>query len=131
MTIQSMTGFGRAERDVDDARVAWELRSVNGKGLDMRLRLPPSLERLEGVVKTAMKARLARGNVQANLQVDREAAGGLVVNEAAAASLVAAARRLEAAHGLAMPDAGTLLSRYAGRCVEFGWEQRSDDEEAR
>jgi uncharacterized protein YicC (UPF0701 family) len=41
MTLQSMTGFARVEGTSGRSRWAWELRSVNGKGLDLRLRLPP------------------------------------------------------------------------------------------
>ena len=104
-----MTGFGRAEAEADGTRVAWELRSVNGKGLDMRLRVPSSLDRLEAAMRNRVKARLARGNVQAALQIDADAGAGVTVNEVVAADLVAAARTLHETHGLPMPDAGSLL----------------------
>ena len=51
MTLQSMTGFARVEGTSGRTRWAWELRSVNGKGLDLRLRLPPGLEALEADVR--------------------------------------------------------------------------------
>lgn len=69
MTLQSMTGFARSEGQSGRYRWAWELRSVNGKGLDVRLRLPTGFERLEGDAKIALSAHLNRGNVQANLSV--------------------------------------------------------------
>ncbi|MEB2846173.1 YicC family protein [Rhizobiales bacterium RZME27] len=69
MSLQSMTGFARSEGTSGRTRWAWELRSVNGKGLDLRLRLPTGLERLEVPVRAAVPARFSRGNIQANLSV--------------------------------------------------------------
>ena len=51
MALQSMTGFARREGTTGRWRWAWELRSVNGKGLDLRLRLPPGFERLETEIR--------------------------------------------------------------------------------
>ncbi|MBP2560711.1 uncharacterized protein (TIGR00255 family) [Neorhizobium galegae] len=67
MTLQSMTGFARSEGTSGRNRYAWELRSVNGKGLDMRLRLPPGLERLEPDVRRLISEKFSRGNLQASL----------------------------------------------------------------
>lgn len=67
MTLQSMTGFARSEGSSGRNRFAWELRSVNGKGLDIRLRLPPGLERLEPEVRRLISEKFARGNLQATL----------------------------------------------------------------
>ncbi|KAB1085940.1 YicC family protein [Neorhizobium galegae] len=67
MTLQSMTGFARSEGTSGRNRYAWELRSVNGKGLDMRLRLPPGLERLEPDVRRLITEKFSRGNLQATL----------------------------------------------------------------
>ena len=47
MAIQSMTGFARHEGEASGLRFVWELRSVNGKNLDVRLRLPQGFEALE------------------------------------------------------------------------------------
>jgi len=69
MALQSMTGFARSEGTVGRYRWSWELRSVNGKGLDVRLRLPPGMDALETEVRQALAARLARGNLQAALTV--------------------------------------------------------------
>ena len=69
MSLQSMTGFARSEGTSGRTRWAWELRSVNGKGLDLRLRLPGGLERLEVPVRAAVPARFSRGNIQANLSI--------------------------------------------------------------
>lgn len=69
MNVQSMTGFARREGTVERYRWVWELRSVNGKGLDFRLRLPPGFEPLEGEIKTKAARYLSRGNIQASLTV--------------------------------------------------------------
>ncbi|MGE7369944.1 YicC/YloC family endoribonuclease [Neorhizobium sp. NPDC001467] len=69
MSLQSMTGFARSEGTSGRTRWAWELRSVNGKGLDLRLRLPAGFERLEVPVRSAVPARFSRGNIQANLSI--------------------------------------------------------------
>jgi uncharacterized protein (TIGR00255 family) len=96
MTLQSMTGFARAEGDGDGLRVAWELRSVNGKGLDLRLRLPPGFERLEQPVRQAAGKRFTRGSIQAALTVSHTAArsGAPAVNEPLLRELAALAARL-------------------------------------
>jgi len=67
MSLQSMTGFARNEGSHGRYRIVWELRSVNGKGLDVRLRLPAGLERLEVDVRRLVSDRFARGNIQAAL----------------------------------------------------------------
>jgi uncharacterized protein (TIGR00255 family) len=69
MALQSMTGFARREGTSGRHRWAWELRSVNGKGLDLRLRLPPGLERLETDIRRLASEHFARGNIQAGLSL--------------------------------------------------------------
>lgn len=67
MTLQSMTGFARSDATSGRDRFAWELRSVNGKGLDIRLRLPTGLERLETDARRLVSEKFSRGNLQASL----------------------------------------------------------------
>ena len=71
MTIASMTGFGRAEASHGPWRWHWELKSVNSRGLDLRLRTPPGLDILETRLRDSLKERLSRGSVQASLTLDR------------------------------------------------------------
>jgi uncharacterized protein (TIGR00255 family) len=72
-TLMSMTGFAREGGALADGAVfVWELRSVNGRGLDLRLRLPPGQDALEPVLREAAGRRLKRGNVSANLSIKRE-----------------------------------------------------------
>lgn len=72
MTISSMTGFGRAQGIAGGYAWAWEVRSVNGRGLDLRLRLASGFEALEQPLRKLAGTMLARGNVSINLQVQRE-----------------------------------------------------------
>ena len=72
--LQSMTGFARAQGQAEcgaaGGRWAWELRSVNAKGLDVRLRMPPGLEAIESEARRRIQSAFARGNIQASLQFD-------------------------------------------------------------
>lgn len=66
-----MTGFARAEGTESGYGWAWEVRSVNAKALDIRLRLPPGFERLEGAIRGAVSKNVARGSVNGTLALDR------------------------------------------------------------
>ncbi|MFK0330364.1 YicC/YloC family endoribonuclease [Rhizobium sp. NPDC090275] len=89
MALQSMTGFARREGTTDRWRWAWELRSVNGKGLDIRLRLPPGLERLENDVKRLAGEQFSRGNMQVSLSVSSpESRVETVLNQEALAAVL-------------------------------------------
>lgn len=90
MTLQSMTGFARVEGTSGRSRWAWELRSVNGKGLDLRLRLPPGLEALEADVRRLAGEAFSRGNLQIGLATSiSEAQVEAVVNQGALAAVLA------------------------------------------
>lgn len=111
MSLQSMTGFGRAAGEHHGAVFVWELKSVNGKGLEVRLRLPAGLERLEQAVRPAIQKRFSRGNIQASLNLTRT--GSLaqpVVNEDFLKDLAGLARRLEEQFGVAPATADGLLA---------------------
>ena len=96
MAIQSMTGFARREGESEGCRFVWELRSVNGKGLDVRLRLPQGFEALEQPVRKAAAAALGRGNLQVTLSVSATgAAVEAVVNEAALEAVIDLINKLE------------------------------------
>jgi len=111
MAVHSMTGFARAEVGSGAARFVWELKSVNARGLDMRVRLPAGLERLEPEVRERARAHLKRGSCFFTLAEDRAAAlPGLRLNEQALALAVAAARRLAEEKGIAPPTADGLLA---------------------
>ncbi|MBN8186477.1 YicC family protein [Salipiger thiooxidans] len=97
---QSMTGFASRSDEAEGLRWTWDLRGVNGKGLELRLRLPDWVEGLEPLVRAAAAKRLARGNVQVSLRIaggDDEAAAEL--DEAALARVLEAMGRIEAEAG--------------------------------
>ena len=81
--LASMTGFARSEGSAGGLAWAWELRSVNGRGLDLRFRLPPGWDALEGGLREAASKALRRGNVTANLNVKRETEAKLALDAAA------------------------------------------------
>lgn len=66
-----MTGFGSAQRTAGEYVCRCDIRSVNGKGLDIKMRMPSGLEPQEASIKKQVSERLARGNVQVFLIVDR------------------------------------------------------------
>lgn len=72
MTISGMTGFARAEGEHEGHRWIWELKSVNGRGLDLKLRLPQGLDGLEPAARAAAAAKFRRGSLQATLTLARE-----------------------------------------------------------
>jgi uncharacterized protein (TIGR00255 family) len=110
MALESMTGFARADGGTT-FRWAWELRSVNGKGLDVRIRVPAGFERLEPAIRERMAARLARGNVQAALSVDGRAAGQRVtIDEAVLAQVIDAMGRVGERIAVQPPTLDGILS---------------------
>jgi uncharacterized protein (TIGR00255 family) len=95
MPLQSMTGFARREGTSGRYRWAWELRSVNGKGLDLRLRLPTGTEHLEADVRKLVAECFSRGNMQVNLTLNTSEAGvETVVNQGALAAVLALREQL-------------------------------------
>ncbi len=78
--LASMTGFARTDGTLDGVAWVWELRSVNGRGLDLKLRLPAGLDALEPALREAAGQRLRRGNVTANGTIRREERPRLVAD---------------------------------------------------
>lgn len=92
MTIRSMTAFASAQGSSEQHSWSWELRSVNAKGLDIRLRVPDWLEGLETLTRSVLSKSLARGNVSLTLRITRteDSAGQVQVNTAVLHSVVKA-----------------------------------------
>ena len=94
--IKSMTGFASATGAHDVYSWSWELRSVNGKGLDLRLRVPDWIDGLEVDLRKSLAAVAARGNVTLSLRVMREDSTGQVsVNADMLASILTAMAEIE------------------------------------
>jgi uncharacterized protein (TIGR00255 family) len=110
MKIKSMTGFARTEGALGPARWHWEVRSVNGRGLDMRLRLPPGLDAIEPRLRETAQKKLSRGNLNATLTLQREARSAAIrLNEAALLQVVAAADRARELAGGERPSIEAML----------------------
>ena len=89
MPLASMTGFARAHGASGPYAWAWEIKSVNSKGLDLRLRIPPGWDAVEPPARAAAAKALARGAVSATLDVKREGASSTVrVNEDVVAAVI-------------------------------------------
>jgi uncharacterized protein (TIGR00255 family) len=111
MPLESMTGFARSSASVSGVSIVWELKSVNGKSLDIRLRLPPGWDRLEPVVRQKLQAAMQRGTVQAALTLDAGAAPGkLAINETLVDELVVLASKVSEKLALRPPSIAELLS---------------------
>jgi uncharacterized protein (TIGR00255 family) len=111
MALSSMTGFARGHGVAGSYAWAWELKSVNSKGLDLKLRLPPGWEAIEPGVRTRAAEKLARGSVFANLTVSREGAAPVArVNEPALNAVLAALKELAGKVGGAPPSLDGILA---------------------
>jgi uncharacterized protein (TIGR00255 family) len=107
-----MTGFARAAGQAGAVAATWEIRSVNGKSVELRLRLPQGMDRLEPLVRKAVAARFSRGSFQCSLSLIRTSPAHAlpVVNETFLKQAADLARRLEAEFGVAPATADGLLS---------------------
>ena len=111
MTIKSMTGFARTEGALGTTRWAWEIRAVNGRNLDLRLRLPPGFDALEPRVREISTAKFQRGSIQIGLNVKREeGVTAIRLNEQVLAQVVAAAARVREMTGAAPVTVEGLLN---------------------
>jgi uncharacterized protein (TIGR00255 family) len=111
MTLKSMTGFGRSAGVQGETSWHWEVRSVNGRNLEPRFRLPAGLEGLEIKARSLCQEKLARGNCSLNLTLRRESGQFVIrLNEPALGQALAAAERARAITHLAAPGLDTLLA---------------------
>lgn len=111
MTITSMTGFARREGVADDWKWVWEARSVNGKGLDVRYRVPSTFGTPDSELKRQAQGLLSRGNVSISLHLDRDRPeeGNLTINREWLRTLHEEAQRH--AGGASVDVAGLLAVR--------------------
>ncbi len=109
--ISSMTGFARAEGSLDGFSWAWELKSVNSKSLDLRLRLPPGFDLLEPQLRQSAAARLKRGAVSAGLTVQQAGVVGAVrINRDALSQILEIVGELAGSSRVAPPRLDGLLA---------------------
>ena len=111
MALSSMTGFARGHGVSGSYAWAWEIKSVNGKGLDVRLRLPSGWDAIEAPVRARAAERLARGSIQAILSVERSGVTPVVrINAAVLEAILATLRQLAPRIDAAPPSLDGLLS---------------------
>ena len=127
MALSSMTGFARGHGVSGPYAWAWEVKSVNGKGLDLRLRLPPGWDAIEAPVRARIAESLARGSIQASLTVDRSGVLPVVhVNTAVLEAVLATARALALRVEAAPPSLDGLLALKG--VMEVGEAEEREDE---
>jgi len=111
MALSSMTGFARSHGASGPYAFEWELKSVNAKGFDLRMRLPPGWDDIEAFAKKRAGEVLSRGTVYANLNVKRaNAVSSIRINEDVLASIVRVACVLAGKIDAVAPSIDGLLS---------------------
>ncbi|WP_316359812.1 YicC/YloC family endoribonuclease [Devosia sp.] len=109
-TLASMTGYARAAGAVPGASFLCEVKSVNGRGLDIRLRLAPGFDALESDIRQLIGKMVSRGSLTFNLSVERDGAGGdLLINRQALATVLAAIDELSGRIPAAPPSLDGIL----------------------
>jgi uncharacterized protein (TIGR00255 family) len=98
--ISSMTGFGAAEGTVGEARASVEIRSVNHRFFSPNLKLPGAFARWEGEIRELLRQKIARGHVTLTARVDRQTAGGSLIDQARLAQYAAELKELQKKHSL-------------------------------
>jgi uncharacterized protein (TIGR00255 family) len=130
MALSSMTGFARAHGVSGSYAWAWELKSVNAKGLDLRLRLPAGWDAVEVPVRNRGAEVLARGTVYGVLTVERQGVAPIVkVNEPALAAALATIRSLAGRVDAAPPRLDGILA-LKGIIEVIDEDEREEDRRA-
>jgi len=129
MALSSMTGFARGQGVAGTYAWSWELKSVNSKGLDVKLRLPPGWDAIEAPVRAKASEALSRGSVFANLTVSRQnAAPAVRVNEPVLAAVLATLKALSGKVDAAPPTLDGILSLKG--VIEVSEAEENEEERA-
>jgi uncharacterized protein (TIGR00255 family) len=111
MSLSSMTGFAESSGGHGGQAWRWEARSVNGRGLDVRLRIPPGLDGIEAPARKLAAARFVRGSLQVALTLEpQESARGLKIDPVTLAAAVKLAQQIAAETGLAPARVDGILA---------------------
>jgi uncharacterized protein (TIGR00255 family) len=128
MALSSMTGFARSHGASGPYTFEWELKSVNAKGFDLRLRLPQGWDELEAHAKKRAGEVLARGTVYANFNVKRaDAVSTVKINEDVLASVLKVAGQLAGRVDAVAPSIDGLLSIKG--VIEVVEQESNEDED--
>ncbi|MDO8981289.1 MAG: YicC/YloC family endoribonuclease [Afipia sp.] len=110
MALSSMTGFARSHGTSGPYAFEWELKSVNAKGFDFRLRVPAGWDDVETAARKRATELLSRGTVYANLTVKRTGAASVVrINEDVLSSILKVAGEISARTDAVAPSVDGLL----------------------
>jgi uncharacterized protein (TIGR00255 family) len=130
MALSSMTGFARGQGVCGAYVWAWELKSVNAKGLDLRLRVPPGWDAVEGPVRSRAGEVLIRGTIYGTLTAKREGIAPVVrVNEAVLAAVLTTIKSLAGRVEAAPPRLDGILS-LKGVIDVVDEDERAEDRQA-
>ncbi len=130
MTIASMTGFARSTGAHGHFTWAWELKSVNGKAFDAKLRLPQGMDHIEPQARAALMQGFKRGNVQAALSTaGNEAEEKIAINELVLNNYIALAEKLHTRLGGAKPSTESFLTLKG--VFEYAVAEVSEEEQAK
>jgi len=128
MVLSSMTGFARSHGASGPYNFEWELKSVNAKGFDLRLRLPQGWDELEAFAKKRAAELLSRGTVYANFNVKRaDALSTVRINEDVLAAVVKVASSLSGRIDAVAPSIDGLLAIKG--VIEVVEPERNEDED--
>lgn len=108
--LASMTGFGQSTAADAGCQIVWELRSVNGRGLEVKFRLPAGFERIEPALRAEAARVLRRGNVQGTLTCRRDVSAAMALDRAVLDQVLEVTLALQARIGGPPPRAESLLA---------------------
>jgi uncharacterized protein (TIGR00255 family) len=129
MSLSSMTGFARASGSHSASTWVWEIKSVNGKAFDARLRLPQGFEHLEIPAKQILAQHFKRGNLQVNLSLQNQSGEErITINRDVLEQYLVLAEELRNRTGALPPSSESLLALRG--VVESKAELRSEEEQA-
>ena len=106
MALASMTGFARTAGELNGDTWTWEIKSVNGRGLDIRTRLAPGYDNIEPKIRSYIAEHISRGQLSVNLQLNTATREQSIhVNQQALEAIISAAGELQRDHVAIAPTA--------------------------
>ncbi len=111
MTLSSMTGFARKNGELNGDTWTWEIKSVNGRGVDIRARLASGYDSIEAKIRTIIAEQVSRGQINVNLQLTTATrVQSVQINQQALDIVIGAAGELQRDHIAIAPSADGLLA---------------------
>ena len=107
--MYSMTGFGHAKRSSEKMEVTVDIKTTNGRYLDVQIRLPRELTGLEPEIRQLLRSRLKRGRGEAHVSVVLESSEQYEVDEVLVRNYVSMAGKISGSDGVGELDVSTLL----------------------